>query len=81
MECECVAAASDLGRCFHDAQAPLGGLQKLSFKVQRNGPDTDRLPTASTCFNTLLLPEYSSKEKLKERLQVAIRECEGFGLQ
>lgn len=33
------------------------------------------------CFNTLLLPEYASKTKLRERLMKAINECQGFGLQ
>jgi len=61
-------------------KAPLGGLGKLKFKVQRMGPDSDQLPTSHTCFNTLLLPEYNSEEKLKERLMIAISECEGFGL-
>jgi hypothetical protein len=49
--------------------------------MQRGGPDTDRLPTSHTCFNILLLPDYSSKEKLKERLAVAIENAQGFGLQ
>lgn len=31
-------------------------------------------------FNHLLLPEYSSREKLKERLLLAITQSEGFGL-
>lgn len=39
-----------------------------------------RLPTSHTCFNTLLLPEYSSKEKLKERLLKAITHAKGFGM-
>eukprot|EP00842_Homolaphlyctis_polyrhiza_P004893 jgi/Hompol1/5404/HPOL_004390-RA len=46
-------------------RVPLNGLGKLMFLIQRNGPDTDRLPTALTCFGRLLLPEYSSKEKLQ----------------
>ncbi|KAH9244934.1 hypothetical protein BASA81_017637 [Batrachochytrium salamandrivorans] len=29
---------------------PLSGFGSLTFVVQRNGPDTDRLPTALTCF-------------------------------
>lgn len=29
--------------------------------ISRNGPDSDRLPTAHTCFNHLLLPEYTDK--------------------
>ena len=62
-------------------KAPIGGLGKLSLMIQRAGPDSNQLPTSRTCFNTLLLPEYSSKEKLKERLLRAISECQGFGLQ
>ncbi|KAJ8914588.1 hypothetical protein NQ315_017293 [Exocentrus adspersus] len=49
-------------------------------KVTKNGPDSDRLPTAHTCFNVLLLPEYSSKEKLKDRLVKAINYSKGFGM-
>lgn len=63
------------------AKAPIGGLGKLSLLIQRAGPDSDHLPTAHTCFNALLMPEYGSKEKLKERLMKAISECRGFGLQ
>ena len=39
-----------------------------------------RLPTAHTCFNVLLLCEYSSKEKLEERLLKAITHAKGFGM-
>ena len=39
-----------------------------------------RLPTAHTCFNVLLLPDYSSKDKLKERLLKAITYAKGFGM-
>jgi hypothetical protein len=62
-------------------QSPIGGLGKLAIKVQRMTGDTEGCPTAATCFNTLLLPEYSSEAKLKRKLLVAIRECSGFGLQ
>lgn len=62
-------------------RAPVGGLSRLSICIQRAGPDTDRLPTSHTCFDTLLLPEYSSKEKLKGSLLTAITNAEGFGLQ
>lgn len=50
------------------------------FQIQRAGPDTDHLPTSHTCFNVLVLPEYSSAEKLERLLRRAITECEGFGL-
>ena len=39
-----------------------------------------RLPTAHTCFNALLLCEYSSKDKLRERLTTAINNGKGFGM-
>lgn len=61
-------------------RAPPGGLGKLRFYVLRNGPDSERLPTSYTCFNRLLLPEYASKEKMRERLLVAIEHGVGFGL-
>ncbi|EPZ32224.1 HECT-domain-containing protein [Rozella allomycis CSF55] len=59
-------------------RVPIGGLSKLNFVIARNGPDCDRLPTSHTCFNVLLLNEYSSKEKLRERLLTAIQNAEGF---
>lgn len=61
-------------------RVPLKGLVNLTFVVQRHGEDSDRLPAALTCFNRLLLPEYSSRQKLEERLIVAIENCKGFGL-
>lgn len=61
-------------------RVPLGGLSKLKLVIARNGPDSDRLPTAHTCFNVLLLPEYSSREKLKDRLVKAINYSKGFGM-
>jgi len=44
------------------------------FKIQKdNGNDGDQaLPSASTCFFSLSLPEYKSKEHLKEKLLFAI---------
>lgn len=61
-------------------RVPLKGLSNLTFIIQKHGPDSDRLPAALTCFNRLLLPPYSSEEKLKERLIVAIENSKGFGL-
>ncbi|XP_022905557.1 ubiquitin-protein ligase E3A [Onthophagus taurus] len=61
-------------------RVPIGGLSKLKLVIAKNGPDSDRLPTAHTCFNVLLLPEYSSKEKLKDRLVKAINYYQGFGM-
>ena len=65
------------------ARAPIGGLGNLHppFKIQRAGPDAESLPTASTCFNTVLLNEYANVEKMKKKLLVAIHNYEGFGLE
>lgn len=61
-------------------RVPVGGLCRLKPKIQSSGPDSDRLPTAHTCFNILLLPAYKSREKLKERLTKAIENAKGFGM-
>ncbi|KAI9218847.1 hypothetical protein BC828DRAFT_350006, partial [Blastocladiella britannica] len=61
-------------------RVPLKGLASLTFVIQRNGPDSDRLPTALTCFGRLLLPEYAGKDKLKFHLLTAIENAKGFGL-
>jgi len=61
-------------------RAPIGGLGNMVYVITKHGPDGDRLPSAHTCFNHLLLPEYISKEKLRERLLTAINNSEGFGM-
>lgn len=53
-------------------RVPIGGLAKLGFIIAKNGGDSDRLPTSHTCFNVLLLSEYKTKEKLKDRLLKAL---------
>jgi ubiquitin-protein ligase E3 A len=50
-------------------------LFRLKLIIAKNGPDSDRLPSAHTCFNVLLLPEYSDKDKLVNLLMKAIKEC------
>jgi len=63
-------------------KAPIGGLGKFPFIIQRAGPDSHQLPTSHTCFNTLLLPDYGSNyDKLASLLGRAILECEGFGME
>jgi len=42
--------------------------------------ETGRLPTASTCFNLLKLPNFKSRKILKERLLYAIKSGSGFEL-
>jgi len=64
------------------APSATGFLSTLARSVGlgRDGPDTMHLPTASTCFNLLKLPVYSSQARLKERLLYAIRSNAGFEL-
>jgi len=61
-------------------RSPIGGLGRLDFVVARHGGDTDRLPTAHTCFNHLLLPDYGNKQKLEILLKKAITNSTGFGM-
>ena len=42
--------------------------------------DGEKLPTESTCFNTLKLPTYSNEKVMKERLLYAIQAGAGFEL-
>jgi ubiquitin-protein ligase E3 C len=68
---------------------PLGfGSMNPPLTIQRVGTgggmllrgDGNRLPEASTCFNVLKLPAYSSEKVLKERLIYAIESGAGFEL-
>jgi hypothetical protein len=56
----------------------MNGVQKFQIHKSFTGPD--RLPTAHTCMNQIDLPEYPSKELLRNRIKLAITEGkEGFG--
>jgi len=61
-------------------RAPIGGLSKMNLIITKHGEDTNRLPTAHTCFNHLFLPPYPTKEKLKDLLEKAVSNSTGFGL-
>ena len=52
-------------------RAPITGLEDIEFIIGVEGTkeeDQDKLPTAHTCFNQLLLLPYDTKEKLKIKL-------------
>jgi len=42
--------------------------------------DVQRLPTASTCFNTLKLPNFKTAQGMREKLLTAINSGAGFEL-
>ncbi|KAF3914257.1 hypothetical protein AA313_de0207018 [Arthrobotrys entomopaga] len=48
--------------------------------VQGRGKKAERYPIARTCFNSITLWGYDSKETLERVLWRAVRESEGFGL-
>ncbi|RPA91162.1 hypothetical protein L873DRAFT_1715143 [Choiromyces venosus 120613-1] len=61
-------------------RVPVNGISSIMFVVQRNGPDSDRVPTSLTCFGRLLLPEYLNRRKLREKLKIALENGKGFGV-
>ncbi|KAJ5595203.1 uncharacterized protein N7459_001411 [Penicillium hispanicum] len=61
-------------------RVPVNGISSIMFVIQKNGVGDLRLPTSLTCFGRLLLPEYSSKEALTEKLDKALENARGFGV-
>jgi ubiquitin-protein ligase E3 B len=74
-------------------RAPLGGFANLApplviYKVDCQapvmacfaGPDVERLPSASTCFSTLKLPNYRRFSTLRSKVLYAITSKAGFDL-
>lgn len=50
------------------------------FLAIRHSDPVDRLPSSSTCFNLLKLPNYQKRSTLKEKLRYAIHSNAGFEL-
>lgn len=65
-------------------RAPPLGFSSINpqFTIQRVpiSNDDEKLPTASTCFNILKLPTYSSEKAMKTKLLYAIQSGSGFEL-
>ncbi|KAG0051397.1 hypothetical protein BGZ83_003820 [Gryganskiella cystojenkinii] len=64
------------------ARPPLLGFKELNPKlcIRNAGQEQDRLPTSSTCMNLLKLPAFTSRQRLKEKLMMAIHSEAGFDL-
>jgi len=77
-----------LGFITGSDRIPAMGATNLIIKIVLLAPgstaseqgDTDRFPSARTCFNSLALYAYGSRRKLEEKLWAAVTESEGFGL-
>eukprot|EP01062_Namystynia_karyoxenos_P051829 TRINITY_DN4092_c0_g2_i1.p1 TRINITY_DN4092_c0_g2~~TRINITY_DN4092_c0_g2_i1.p1 ORF type:complete len:756 (+),score=190.18 TRINITY_DN4092_c0_g2_i1:84-2270(+) len=74
----------DRARLLHfstgSSRLPPGGWERLHppWSLQVGGP-TEHLPTAHTCINQLVVPPYTSMDILREKLETAIRNDQGFG--
>jgi ubiquitin-protein ligase E3 A len=66
--------------CTGCDRAPINGLGDLKFYISKHGNNDELLPSVHTCFNHFLLPDYSTKDILREKLLKAIHNSEGFGL-
>ena len=64
------------------ARSPLLGFASMEPKFTISKLDCDspneKLPTASTCFNILRLPQYSNESILYEKLLYALNSNSGF---
>ncbi|XP_075067027.1 LOW QUALITY PROTEIN: ubiquitin-protein ligase E3B [Mixophyes fleayi] len=70
----CVEVSDD-----QDTGDTLGSVLRGFFTIRKREPG-GRLPTSSTCFNLLKLPNYSKKGILREKLRYAISMNTGFEL-
>ncbi|KAK3084530.1 hypothetical protein FSP39_014813 [Pinctada imbricata] len=70
----CVEVSDD-----QDTGDTVGSVLKGFFNIKKKDP-VGRLPTSSTCFNLLKLPNYQKKATLKEKLRYAITSNTGFEL-
>lgn len=72
IRCVEVSDDQDLGDTF-------GSMLRTFLAIRRSDP-VDRLPTSSTCFNLLKLPNYQRRSTLRDKLRYAIRSNPGFEL-
>uniref|UniRef100_A0A8C9R4H1 Ubiquitin-protein ligase E3B n=1 Tax=Scleropages formosus TaxID=113540 RepID=A0A8C9R4H1_SCLFO len=70
----CVEVSDD-----QDTGDTLGSVLRGFFTIRKKEPG-GRLPTSSTCFNLLKLPNYSKKSVLRDKLRYAISMNTGFEL-
>ncbi|XP_022103880.1 ubiquitin-protein ligase E3B-like [Acanthaster planci] len=70
----CVEVSDD-----QDTGDTVGSVLRGFLRIQKRDP-VGRLPTSSTCFNLLKLPNYQKKATLKEKLRYAITSNTGFEL-
>ncbi|XP_037932365.1 ubiquitin-protein ligase E3B [Teleopsis dalmanni] len=70
----CVEVGDD-----EDMGDTIGSVIRGFFTIRKKDP-LNRLPTSSTCFNLLKLPNYQKKSTLRDKLRYAISSNTGFEL-
>ncbi|XP_059616047.1 ubiquitin-protein ligase E3B [Phlebotomus argentipes] len=70
----CVEVGDD-----EDTGDTIGSVIRGFFTIRKRDP-LNRLPTSSTCFNLLKLPNYQKKSTLREKLRYAVSSNTGFEL-
>lgn len=60
-------------------RVPVTGYEGITFHIVRVG-NTALLPTTSTCFGKLYLPEYADEDTMRAKLELAISNSKGFGV-
>ncbi|XP_031633288.1 ubiquitin-protein ligase E3B [Contarinia nasturtii] len=70
----CVEVGDD-----EDTGDTIGSVIRGFFTIRKKDP-LNRLPTSSTCFNLLKLPNYQKKSTLRDKLRYAISSNTGFEL-
>ncbi|GLH04043.1 E3 ubiquitin-protein ligase Nedd-4 [Gryllus bimaculatus] len=70
----CVEVGDD-----EDTGDTIGSVIRGFFTIRKKDPQ-NRLPTSSTCFNLLKLPNYQKKSTLREKLKYAVSSNTGFEL-
>nr|CAD7456022.1 unnamed protein product [Timema tahoe] len=70
----CVEVGDD-----EDTGDTIGSVIRGFFTIRKKDPQ-NRLPTSSTCFNLLKLPNYQKKSTLRDKLRYAVSSNTGFEL-
>lgn len=70
----CVEVGDD-----EDIGDTIGSVLRGFFTIRKKDP-LNRLPTSSTCFNLLKLPNYQKKSTLRDKLRYAVSSNTGFEL-
>ena len=64
------------------SRLPLTGFGGVhpTFNISVQGSEVEHLPHAHTCGNQLVLPKYTSKQMLVDKMHMALANDEGFGI-